>query len=152
LVVMPDADLDLAVEGAVFSGFAFAGQRCTSLGTVFVHRSVHDAFLERFARAVESAPIGDPSRDVLFGPLMSERFVERFLGYLEGIGPSHRTLGSPGAGRIDSDNPRPGFMGDPAEGLYVHPTIVDGVTADDELYRRETFGPLVGVAVFDDFD
>jgi aldehyde dehydrogenase (NAD+) len=152
LVVMADADLDLAVEGALFSGFAFAGQRCTSLGTVLVHRSVHDAFLERFARAVESAPVGDPSGDVLFGPLMSERFLERFLEHLELIGPGHRTLGSPGVGRIDAGRPRPGFVGDPAEGLYVHPTIVDGVTADDELYRRETFGPLVGVAGFDDLD
>src|SRR5215208_2944657 len=47
LVVMPDADLDLAVEGALFSGFGTAGQRCTSLGTVIVHQSVHDEFLSR---------------------------------------------------------------------------------------------------------
>src|SRR5918996_1237580 len=47
LVVMPDADLDLAVEGALFSGFGTAGQRCTSLGTVIVDRSVHDEFLSR---------------------------------------------------------------------------------------------------------
>ena len=52
LVVMPDADLDLAVEGALFSGFGTAGQRCTSLGTVIVHESVHDEFMRRFdARA-----------------------------------------------------------------------------------------------------
>ena len=48
LVVMPDADLDLAVEGALFSGFGTAGQRCTSLGTVIVHESIHDEFLRRF--------------------------------------------------------------------------------------------------------
>src|SRR3954453_13616815 len=48
LVVMPDANLDLAVEGALFSGFGTAGQRCTSLGTVIAHESVHDEFLERF--------------------------------------------------------------------------------------------------------
>ena len=53
MVVMPDADLDLAVEGALFGGFGTAGQRCTSLGTVIVHESVHDEFLARFARAVE---------------------------------------------------------------------------------------------------
>ena len=61
LVVMPDADLDLAVEGALFSGFGTAGQRCTSLGTVIVHQSVHDDFLARFTAAVESAAIGDPT-------------------------------------------------------------------------------------------
>ena len=57
---MPDADLDLAVEGALFSGFGTAGQRCTSLGTVIAHDSVHDEFLARFTAAVEAAPIGDP--------------------------------------------------------------------------------------------
>src|SRR5919202_1572131 len=64
LVVMPDADLDLAVEGALFSGFGTAGQRCTSLGTVIVHESVHDEFLSRFAAAVERATIGDPMQEV----------------------------------------------------------------------------------------
>ena len=54
LVVMPDADLDLAVEGALFSGFGTAGQRCTSLGTVIVHERAHDEFLDRFAAAVET--------------------------------------------------------------------------------------------------
>src|ERR671928_1585367 len=53
LVVMPDADLDLAVAGSLFSGFGTAGQRCTSLGTVIVHGSVPDDFLSRFAPAVQ---------------------------------------------------------------------------------------------------
>ena len=47
---MPDADLDLAVEGALFSGFGTAGQRCTSLGTVIVHESVHDEFMRALHR------------------------------------------------------------------------------------------------------
>ena len=62
LVVMPDADLDLAVEGALFSGFGTAGQRCTSLGTVIVHESVHDEFMRRFTRAVEEAADRRPVR------------------------------------------------------------------------------------------
>src|ERR687898_505730 len=68
LVVMPDANLDLAVEGALFAGFGTAGQRCTSLGTVIVHESVHDEFVSRFSRAVEEAAVGDPTKDVLYGP------------------------------------------------------------------------------------
>src|SRR5215218_6215327 len=87
LVVMSDADFDLAVEGSLFSGFGTAGQRCTSLGTVFVHSSVHDLFLSRFAAAVEAAPVGDPFEDVVYGPMISERFLERFLGWLEWIQP-----------------------------------------------------------------
>ena len=152
LVVMPDADLELAVEGALFSGFGTAGQRCTSLGTVIVHEGVHDEFLERYAEAVETAPIGDPFEDVLYGPMISSRFCERFLGWLDWVQPHHTLRGSTGTGRITRENPREGFVGDPEAGLFVHPTIVDGVTMDDDLYKQETFGPIVGVASFGDFD
>ena len=152
LVVMPDADLDLAVEGALFSGFGTAGQRCTSLGTVVVHESVHDEFLAKFARAVKEAPIGEPTEDVLYGPMLSERFHERFLGWLDLVQEHHSVYGSTGTGRITADNPREGFVGDPEAGFYDHPTIVDGVRVEDKIYRTETFGPIVGVASFSTFD
>src|SRR5829696_7942284 len=113
LVVMPDANLDLAVEGALFSGFGTAGQRCTSLGTVIVHESVHDEFLTRFAAAVEEAAIGDPMEDVLYGPMLSERFHERFENEHLGLIRHHHSIsGSTGTGRITASNPRAGFVGD----------------------------------------
>ncbi len=152
LVVMPDADIDLAVEGALFSGFATAGQRCTSLGTAIVHRDVHDDFLERFTKAVAEASIGDPWEDVLYGPMISRRFCDRFLDWLGLIREHHTIRGSTATGLITRDNPREGFLGDPEVGLYCHPTIVDGVTIDDALNRTETFGPIVGVATFETFD
>jgi alpha-ketoglutaric semialdehyde dehydrogenase len=152
LVVMPDADLDLAVEGALFSGFGTAGQRCTSLGTVIAHEEIHDEFLKRFAAATEAAAVGDPTQNVLYGPMMSERFHERFLGWLDWIQDHHGVHGSSGTGRITSDNPRPGFVGDPDAGIYDHPTIVSGVQPGDDLYKHETFGPIVGVMRFSDFD
>src|ERR687891_41499 len=152
LVVMPDADLDLAAEGALFSGFGTAGQRCTSLGTVIVEDSVHDDFMRRFTGLVEGAAIGDPFEDVLYGPMIHERFQERFEGWLDLIRDHHSVLGSTGTGRITAGNPREGFVGDPDAGIYSHPTIVDGVTGGDEIYRIETFGPIVGVASFGDFD
>src|SRR3954465_10577676 len=152
MVVMDDADLDLAVEGALFAGFGTAGQRCTSLGTAIVHAAVHDEFLRRLDAAVRSAPVGDPTQDVLYGPMLHERFAERFEDWLGLIRAHHTTLGSTALGRIGAANPRGGFVGDPAEGLYYHPTVVAGVTADDELYRTETFGPLIGVARFESFD
>ena len=152
LVVMPDADLDLAVEGALFSGFGTAGQRCTSLGTVVVHSSVHDDFLMGFDAATRSASVGDPTSDVLYGPMISRRFCDRFQDWLGLVRPHHSLHGSTGTGRITRDNPRPGFVGDPDAGLFVHPTIVDGVLPVDDLAKTETFGPLVGVASFDTFD
>jgi alpha-ketoglutaric semialdehyde dehydrogenase len=152
MVIMPDADLGLAIEGALFSGFGTAGQRCTSLGTAIVHEAVHDEFLERFSAAVATAPIGDPTEDVVYGPMLDARFAERFEGWLDHIADHHHVSGSTGVGRITDDNPREGFLGDAGNGLYYHPTIVAGIRTGDELYRTETFGPIVGVMSCGDLD
>jgi len=153
LVVMPDADLELAAEGALFSGFGTAGQRCTSLGVALVHDSVYDAFVSRFVHRVESAVLGDPTRPgVLYGPMLSERFLASFEEWLARVEPHHRVHGSTGTGRITSQNPRSGFAGDPDAGLYVHPTVITGVRSEDALYHNETFGPLVSVMRFSSFD
>ncbi len=152
MVVAADAQLDLAVEAALFSGFGTAGQRCTSLGTVLAHRDVHEDFVQRLTTALEQAPIGDPTQDVLYGPLMEQRFADRFTEYLGWIGEHHRVSGSSGVGRIGTANPRAGFIGDPAAGLYYHPMIVDGVRAEDRIFAEETFGPIVGVATYDHLD
>jgi acyl-CoA reductase-like NAD-dependent aldehyde dehydrogenase len=146
LVVTPSADLDLAVEGALFSGFGTAGQRCTSLGTVIVHESVHDNFLARFNAAVASARVGDPAQDVLMGPMLDVRFAERYEEYLGWISPHHQIQAA--AGRITDDNPRAGFVGDPRAGLFYHPVVVDGVRHGDRIFAEETFGPIVGVTTY----
>src|SRR4051795_11713851 len=116
MVVAADADLDLAVEGALFGGFGTAGQRCTSLGTVIVEERVHEEFVRRFDAAVRSAAVGDPTRDVVMGPLLAPHFAARYEDYLGWIGDHRRVLGSTGVGRITAQNPRPGFLGDPASG------------------------------------
>ena len=152
MVVMPDADLDLAVEGALFGGFGAAGQRCTSLGTLWVHDDVYDEMRSRFVAAVEAAVVGDPTKDVLFGPLISPTYLENHERNL-GLVASHQSVhGSTGTGRITSSNPRTGFIGDPDVGVFAHPTIVEGVQAGDALYDTETFGPLVGLGRFSTLD
>jgi acyl-CoA reductase-like NAD-dependent aldehyde dehydrogenase len=146
LIVTPSADLDLAVEGALFSGFGTAGQRCTSLGTVIVHQSVHDQFLARFNAALAAARVGDPTQDVLMGPIMDAKFAERFEEFLGWIQPHQAVQAA--YGRITKDNPRDGFVGDPSSGLYYHPVVVDGVRPGDRIFMEETFGPIVGVASY----
>jgi acyl-CoA reductase-like NAD-dependent aldehyde dehydrogenase len=146
LVVTPSADLDLAVEGALFSGFGTAGQRCTSLGTVIVHESVHDEFLTSFNAAVAAAKVGDPTEDVVMGPMLDAKFAERYEEYLTWLQPHQTVQGA--RGRITDDNPRPDFVGDHGTGLYYHPVVVDGVRVGDRLFMEETFGPIVGVSSY----
>jgi aldehyde dehydrogenase (NAD+) len=150
MIVTPSAELDLAAEAALFSGFGTAGQRCTSLGTVIVHESVHDDFIARFDKATRQATIGDPFSDVVFGPMLDEKFAQRFEDFLGWIQPYHSVLGSTTTGRITAANPREGFTGNPDAGIFYHPTIVDGVREDDAIFLNETFGPLVGIATYRD--
>ncbi len=154
MVVMDDADVDLAVEGALFGGFGTAGQRCTSLGTLIAHEAIHDELLTKLSDRLAAAPIGDPRQDVLYGPMIHERFARRFEDEWLGLIEDHHTVhGSDHVGRITAAAPRAGFVGDdPEGGLFYHPALVSGVRADDELALTETFGPIVGVASFGAWD
>jgi alpha-ketoglutaric semialdehyde dehydrogenase len=152
MVVTPSADIDLAVQAALFSGFGTAGQRCTSLGTVIVHEAVREEFTGKLDAATRRAAVGDPFRDVVYGPMLNDRFGRRFEEYLGWIKPHHRLLGSTGTGRITAENPREGFIGDPSSGIFCHPTIVAGLREEDALFREETFGPLVGLTGYRDLD
>lgn len=120
MVIAPDADLDLAVEGALFSGFGTAGQRCTSLGTVIVHEDVHDEFVRRLTAALENAVVGDPTSDVLYGPMLDQKFADNYDRMLGWIADHHTVLGSTATGRITDAAPRAGFVGDHSAGLFYH--------------------------------
>ena len=152
MVVTPSADIDLAVQAALFSGFGTAGQRCTSLGTVIVHEAVREEFTGKLDAATRRAAVGDPFRDVVYGPMLNDRFGRRFEEYLGWVKPHHRLLGSTGTGRITAENPREGFIGDPSSGIFYHPTIVAGLREEDALFREETFGPLIGLTGYRDLD
>ncbi|MEB3371535.1 aldehyde dehydrogenase family protein [Saccharopolyspora mangrovi] len=152
MIVTEDADLDLAVEGALFSGWGTAGQRCTSLGNLIVHRDVKDEFTSRLDAALRAATVGEPGGDVLYGPMLDQKFADNFESILDTLQPHHSTLGSDSVGRISNDKPRKGFHGDPAAGLYYHPVLVDGMRTDDHIFRNETFGPIVGITTFDTLD
>jgi aldehyde dehydrogenase (NAD+) len=145
MVVTEDADIMLAVEGALFAGFGSAGQRCTSLGTAIVHESRYEEFLTALDHAVRTAIVGDPTReDVLYGPMLAERFARRYEEFVSWIEPYHRVLGSTSTGRITRDNPRDGFAGN-ENGLYYHPAVVADIRPTDKLFTTETFGPIIGV-------
>jgi aldehyde dehydrogenase (NAD+) len=97
------------------------------------------------AAAVCAAPVGLPTEDVLYGPMLDQRFADGFEKTLGWIAAHHRVLGSDAVGRITDAAPREGFIGDHGAGLYYHPVLLDGVRAEDEVFAQETFGPIVGV-------
>jgi aldehyde dehydrogenase (NAD+) len=154
MVVLPDADLDLAVEGALFSGYGTAGQRCTSLGNLIVDKSIAPTFKQRLVERLKAIRIGDPTQteDVLYGPMIAERFFDTFMGHFDLARRDGANLLLPAEGRITSDNRPEGFVGDPSKGLYVFPALWEGVKIDHAIAQTEVFGPTVNIIEVDGFD
>lgn len=153
MVVMPDADLDLVANGVVWSGFGTAGQRCTSLGNLIVHESIKEHLLEKVLNLLDQKQIGDPTDEKTFyGPLISKKFLNNHLHNLETLIKPHHKLLTSHNGAITQQNKPTNFNGNAVDGFYAFPTIVDNVTADDEIFYTETFGPIFNVLTFSNFD
>lgn len=152
LVVLADADLELAVEGAVWASYGTAGQRCTSAGNLIVDRRVLPAFRDRFLRRARALGIGDPLDERSdYGPFINQRFLERWIeqratGLEEGA-----SLLLDGA-RIAAGDDVAKFSGDAARGLYATPRLFDGVRIDMRIAQEECFGPTVNLIEVDGLD
>lgn len=135
VLVMDDADVDLAVDGVLCGAFSISGQRCTATSRAIVHSAVYERFkrtlLERTA-AYKVGPGDDETSDVT--PLVSERQLERVVGYLERAKAAGATF------LCGGEQLRGGIYD---EGHYVAPTIIEGVSPDSEIARDEVFGPVV---------
>ena len=139
IVVMDDADLDLAVRASLFSAVGTAGQRCTSLRRLLVHRAVADKVVSRLAEAYRQVSIGDPLEEgTLMGPLISERAIEQMMGSIE-IARSQGGEVVSGGKRLDRN------------GFFVEPTIVR-VPKEASITQDETFAPILWVIEFDTLD
>ena len=153
MIIMPDADLELAAHGALWSAYGTAGQRCTSLGNLILHKKIKEKFLNIMQEKINEIKIGDPFLDnITYGPLMGERFLNDHIRHLETlIKPQHKLL-TDLTGRIPEGTKKYHFCGDAKNGIYAFPVLVNNVTKDDLIYSTETFGPLVNILDFDDFD
>jgi aldehyde dehydrogenase (NAD+) len=137
IIVLEDADLDLAVDGCVWGGFGTTGQRCTAASRVIVHERVHQEFLERFASRVRALRIGnglDPSTDV--GPTISRGQLETVVRYVE--------IGLREGARLVCGG-RPLSSGIHARGHFHEPTIFADVHPSMRIAQEEIFGPVVSV-------
>jgi aldehyde dehydrogenase (NAD+) len=146
MVVAPSADLDLALRAIVFAAVGTAGQRCTSLRRLIVHRSIADDLVKELQRVYDGLPIGDPfAPGTLVGPLIDTAALDAMdralaAALAEG-GVVH------GGGRAPVD--RGGETG--SGGAYVRPALVE-MPAQTDLVRRETFAPILYVLRYDDLD
>jgi len=141
MVVLADADLELAVEGALFGAFGTAGQRCTSTSRLVVHRSIADELVARLAERTEKLMLGDPldpSTDV--GPVINARAGERILAMVAAAREEGGdvVLGGEAVTVTGCDG-----------GTFVAPTIVR-VERGHTIARKEVFGPVLAVMVVDD--
>jgi aldehyde dehydrogenase (NAD+) len=144
LVVLPDADLDLAVEATVQGAFGFCGQRCTATSRVVVHQAVREAFLDRLVARVRALRVGDPmDPQADLGPLASAAQLEKVLGYVE-LGRAEGARVLTGGERV-----RPAGL---EEGYFVAPTVFDGVEPRMRLAQEEIFGPVLAVLTCRDLD
>ena len=153
LVVMPSANIDNAVEGAYWGGFGTAGQRCTSLGNLILHKDIYDEFMEKFMAKVKSTTIGDSlhQEGVLYGPMLSEKYAKDFLTGVDMCNASGaRQIW--GKGRITNDNKPENFLGDATEGVFMWPHVFDNVTEGMECFNEEVFGPAVTICKANDFE
>ncbi|MBS0445920.1 MAG: aldehyde dehydrogenase family protein [Proteobacteria bacterium] len=143
MVVTPHADLEMAVRAILFSAVGTAGQRCTTLRRLIVHRSVRDALVDRLLPAYQSLPIGNPlEAGTLVGPLIDEAAYGAMQQALtDARVQGGRTL--VGGERVLADR-HPGAY-------YVQPAIVE-MPAQTEVVRRETFAPLLYLMTYDDLD
>jgi len=144
IVVMDDANLDLAVEGAVWGGFGTSGQRCTAASRVAVHKKVYSEFLDRFVKRTKALKLGDgldPGTEV--GPVINQTQLQTVMKYVE-IGKSEGAKLVAGGRRAES--------GGLAHGWYHEPTIFADAGPRMRIAQEEIFGPVVAVIPFSSFD
>jgi len=153
LVIMPSANLENAVEGAYWAGFGTAGQRCTSLGNLIIHKDIYDEFVSRLMDKVHSTRIGDSleHEGVLYGSMLSEKYAKDFLEVIQ-ICEQDGATKLYGKGRITSDNKPSGFVGTAEDGVFMWPHVYAGVTEDMRCFHEEMFGPAITLVKADDFD
>lgn len=142
MIVAPSADLDMAVRAIVFSATGTAGQRCTTLRRLIVHRSIRDELTDKLIKAYASLPVGDPRLSgTLIGPLIDEAAADRMQSALKA---AKAQGGVVHGGATVND-------GVPAGGIYVQPALVE-MPGQTDIVRTETFAPILYVLSYDTLD
>jgi len=131
ILVMDDADLNLAIPAIFFAAVGTAGQRCTTARRLIVHEKVYDEVLERLKKAYSQLRIGDPlDSNTIYGPLHTKQSIDLYLKAISDAQTQGGTI-IYGGKRIER------------EGNFVEPTIITGLAHNAEVVHRETFAPIL---------
>ena len=137
IMIMDDANLELALEGCLWGGFGTTGQRCTAASRVIIHDKVHDRFVESFVARVKKLRVGDGlDPQIQVGPSISEKQLQKVMSYVE-IGKQEGATLACGGTRLTGSAH--------AKGFFHEPTVFTGVTRTMRIAREEIFGPVVSV-------
>jgi len=144
IVVMDDANLDLAVDGAIWGGFGTTGQRCTAASRVAVHKKVYHEFVERFAAQAKKLKVGDgldPANEM--GPCVNEQQLNTVMKYVA-IGKEEGAKLATGGHRLET--------GSHARGWFHEPTVFVDCDPKMRICQEEIFGPVVAIIPFGSFN
>ena len=137
IMIMDDANLDLALEGCLWGGFGTTGQRCTAASRVIVHERVHDTFVEQFVARAKALRVGDGlDPKTQMGPSISDKQLGKVMSYVD-IGRQEGAAVACGGRRLNESEYQYGY--------FHEPTIFTGVTPAMRIAREEIFGPVVSV-------
>jgi aldehyde dehydrogenase (NAD+) len=138
IIVMDDADIDLAVEGAIWGAFGTSGQRCTASSRLIVHKKVYRQFVSKLVDHAKALRVGngaDPKTDV--GPVINAEAVEKIMGYIR--------IGRDEDGAKLACGGKRLTRGDYGNGFFIEPTVFTDATPDMRISQEEIFGPVTTV-------
>ncbi len=139
VVIFDDADIDAAIEGIRTFGFYNAGQDCTAACRIYAQKGIYEKFVSKLAEAVSTIKYGVQDDDgTELGPLITQQHLDRVAGFVERARAIPHIKVLTGGKKVDG----PGF--------FFEPTVLAGALQDDEVVRREIFGPVVSVTEFSD--
>ncbi len=142
IVIMDDADMDVAVAGSIHGAFGASGQKCTASSRLIVHKDIHDEFTEKFTQAAKAKRVGGALEEgTELGPVVSEGQMNKILSYMD--------LAKEEGGELLTGGER---LQRNKEGYYLPPTIYANTTNDMRVNREEIFGPMTCIQKVDSYE
>ncbi len=137
MIVLDDANLDLAIEGGLWGGFGTTGQRCTATSRIIVQKGVYSEFVSRYVERAKALKVGNGlDESVDMGPAVNEGQLKTDLSYVE-IGKAEGAKLKTGGNRLDK--------GDYQYGFFIEPTVFVDVDPKMRIAQEEIFGPVVSI-------